>query len=125
MSDDIPMEVVVLLVEGELIPADRARLCAASPYFAAMFGADFVEKGKKEVELSCVSAAAVKELLRRTSCQAKGGSTPRGRRRKDGNGSVDSDDDGFAFDLLQAAGMLQFESARDCLLYTSPSPRDS
>ncbi len=118
--DETQSETVVLLVEGESITADRHRLCAASPYFAAMFGAGFVEKGKKEVELSCVSAPAVKELLRRSSCQAKGGYTPRGRRRKDeGGGSnasnTDSDEDDTAFNLLQAAGMLQFESAReDC-----------
>lgn len=139
MSDTAESQSVVLLVEGESLSADRARLCAASPYFAAMFTADFVERGKKEVELSCVTAAAVRELLRRASCQAGsgstggsskfGGSTSSIARRKKtardegGNGSRCSqyssashlEEEGFAFELLQAAGMLQFESAReDC-----------
>ncbi len=106
MSDEAKSQVVSLRVEGENILADRARLCSASPYFAAMFGADFVERGKGEVELSCVSALAVRELLRRSTCLAKGTSTK--RRSKE-----DEEDDGMTFDLLQAAGMLQFESARE------------
>ena len=112
MSDDTKGQVVILRVEGESIMADRARLCSSSPYFSAMFGADFVEKGKGEVELSCVTAAAVRELLRRASCLAnnRGSSSSTRRRNKPGQ-----DDEGLTFDLLQAAGMLQFESARvDC-----------
>ena len=54
---------VVLIVEGERVPAHRVILASSSPYFYAMFTGEMAESRKKEVAINGIEPCSLKALV--------------------------------------------------------------
>lgn len=91
---------ITLVVDGELIPANKMKLATCSPYFHVMFNSHFREKNENHINIQGVSGVCLRSLVGYSN-----------------NRSLQLHDDS-ALQLLEAASLLQFDAAqRECLEY--------
>ena len=86
---------VVLVADGDRLPAHRVILASISPYFCAMFTGEMAESRKKEIVLNGVDPCVLKSLVdyAYTACIEL--------------------TDGNVEDLLSAASALQFDEVKE------------